>query len=203
MVSSAKSANIAALVLASGQSSRFGSDKRRYLLHGEPMLQLSLSKPLALKIPTMLTLKPEDENQLSNLLGRYQMHPLLHICYVEHAEQGMALSLGQGVASIHKQFKNIDGVMILLADMPWIKCGTIEQLIRHYTKEKIIISCYQGASEKIKRGHPILFCKHWFKRLSEITGDIGARSLINQNERSVIDMIVKDQGVIADLDQPD
>ena len=200
MTSNAGAINIAALVLAAGQSSRFGSDKRLHLLQGQSMLQRALSKPLALKLPTVLTLKPEDKHQLSDLLGIYQQHPLIHICYAEDAEQGMARSLSQGIDRLSQQFPHIDGAMVLLADMPWIELATIEQLIRRYQKEKIIISCYQNASGKIQRGHPVLFCQHWFKQLEGLTGNKGASSLIKSHEEAVIEMIVADEGVTLDLD---
>ena len=197
---------IAAVVLAAGNSARFGSDKRRYRVadnndnndgnnydNDAPLLQRALAKPLSLAVPTYLVLKPADKQRLPALLADYQHHPALTITYAELAANGMGHSLAHGIA----QLPPVDGALIVLADMPWINRRTFEQLIANFAPGKIIVPRYQ-----LRDGHPVLFASDWFNELTALSGDTGAKAIIRDHPEQVVYIDVDDEGIARDLDRP-
>ena len=118
-------AAIGAIVLAAGRSRRFGSDKRQYRLGQQNLLQLSLSKPLALGLPTTLVLRTDDSEQLAALVGDFIYQPNLSIAYAADADAGM----GHSLACAARGMTGFDQVLVLLADMPWVTADTIGLLL--------------------------------------------------------------------------
>ncbi|MEE8059750.1 MAG: nucleotidyltransferase family protein [Pseudomonadales bacterium] len=184
---------VSAIMLAAGRSQRFGSDKRLFPVASGSMLQQSLSKPLLLNIPTLLLLHPDDHTHLGDLLGDAVDHPQLNIGYADDAEKGMGHSLACAVSSL----KDIKAVLIMLADMPWLQVETIDRLLQHYVEGNIVLPRYQGQS-----GHPVLFSKHWFPALQQLSGDHGAKKIIAANPQAINTVDVNDIGVIKDMDTP-
>jgi len=182
-----------AVVLAAGRSRRFGSDKRQHRLGSQNLLQLSLSKPLALGLPTTLVLRPDDTVQLAALVGDLIDQPRLSIIYAADADAGM----GHSLASAAPSMAGFDQVLVLLADMPWIEADTLRLLLSHGDSERIVVPLYRG-----RRGHPVLFGSRWFAALGGLGGDIGARELLRANSGGVDEVEVLDPGVLRDIDTP-
>lgn len=185
--------DIVAVVLAAGSSRRFGADKRRHLLGNTSLLQQVVAKPLALGLPTLLVLRPgDDAKALSGALGDGGQ---LQFCYARSAAQGMGHSLASAVASLEA---NAQGVLVMLADMPWVDLGSIAQLLEHFREDKIIVPSYQG-----HRGHPVLFSSRWFSALQALSGDRGARQILRDNPESVVTVAVDDRAILLDVDLPE
>jgi len=184
---------IGAVVLAAGRSRRFGSDKRQHRLGQQNLLQQSLSKPLALGVPTTLILRPDDSSQLAALVGDFIDQPLLSIVYAADADAGMGHSLASAAAGM----VGFDQVMVLLADMPWIEVDTLRLLLSRGNSERIVVPLHRG-----RRGHPVLFGRRWFTALGGLEGDIGARELLRANSAVIDEVEVSDPGVLRDVDTP-
>jgi molybdenum cofactor cytidylyltransferase len=110
----------------------------------------------------------------------------LPVCLVwnERAHLGMSTSLVKGVENLPD---DASAVLILLADQPEIEQFVIERVIDAYARSSaaIIQAAYSG-----KPGHPVLFDRKWFPHLLRITGDQGAKQLIQSSgdERHCVDV---------------
>ncbi|MFT5580409.1 MAG: molybdenum cofactor cytidylyltransferase [Paraglaciecola psychrophila] len=186
-------ATIGVVVLAAGRSRRFGGDKRQHLLGQQNLLQHSLSKPLSMGLPTRVVLRPDDGEQLPALLGDFIAHPNLSVVYAAQADDGMGHSLACAAAAM----SDFDMLLVLLADMPWIEVATIELLLARGEREHIVLPLYQG-----RRGHPVLFGCRWFEALQALGGDSGARELLRANPDAIDEVVVRDPGVLRDVDTP-
>ena len=112
----------------------------------------------------------------------------------EHAEQGMGSSIAAGVAA------SVDatGWLIALGDMPWIRVDTaaaIVDALRESSGAKIVVPVFGG-----QRGHPVGFTVDYGRRLQALTGDSGARGIIQSDANFVEEVVVDDAGIIADVD---
>jgi molybdenum cofactor cytidylyltransferase len=183
---------VAALVLAAGFARRFGSDKRRACLtDGRPLLAASLAAPSALLEEIWVVLRSEDDPRE---LG---VAPHARIIRSESAVLGMGHSLASGM---HELFRcsQAQSVAILLGDMPWIRQETLESLVALASPEQIIVPSWKG-----QRGHPVIFGRKLWPALLELTGDTGARALLQANSSALKLVELNDPGIIMDIDTPE
>ncbi|WP_101757052.1 nucleotidyltransferase family protein [Oceanicoccus sp. KOV_DT_Chl] len=195
---------IAALMLAAGNSQRFGSDKRlaRHRQDQATLLQQSLAIPLQLKLETLLVLRQSDQKKQALLLGEHQDNLLLTCCYSLNSSQGMGFSLTDGIKQLSR-YGDYDGVLIMLGDMPWIKAQTLSKIISNFDPQKIITPSYSDANGKYRQGHPVLFPSQWFKELQQLQGDQGAKRILATYRSQLKIITIDDPGIIRDVDQPE
>jgi molybdenum cofactor cytidylyltransferase len=107
----------------------------------------------------------------------------------------MASSLRKGLFSMNEMYPQIDGVIILVGDQPYINNQHIEQLIDSQKKSGLPISACSYAGIM---GTPALFYKTIFPELMLLEGDIGAKKIIEKRKQDVATVFF-DKGVI-DID---
>jgi xanthine dehydrogenase accessory protein pucB len=100
-----------------------------------------------------------------------------HVVYDE-AEKGQAHSLQRGLLSAMNE--NPKGIMVLLADQPYLSEATIDKVIKTYigaNKQDFVAACYEGIPRP-----PVIFSPRVIPRLMELQGDVGARKLFQELE---------------------
>lgn len=111
------------------------------------------------------------------------------------ADEGMGASLAFGVATT----KDADGWVIALADMPRIAPATIAAVAAALAAgADLAAPSFRGA-----RGHPVGFSRRHYAALTALSGDAGARSLIERHQDRLTLIDVDDPGILADIDTPD
>jgi molybdenum cofactor cytidylyltransferase len=107
---------------------------------------------------------------------------------------GMAGSIRAGVNALTA---GADGVMIVLADMPFVQAATYTQLLDSLVEHPdcIAVPIMHG-----KRGNPVLFPMAYKQELTNLTGDAGAKPILARFAASVREVAVDDVGIFADLD---
>ena len=190
------------LVLAAGDSIRFGADKRQTKIGRDGLLHLTVKKYLDCCEHIVVALKKSDQNKLIQLLPqglKLREQNRLHYYFVRNASHGMGVSLAEGVTYIKQHF-SADAILIALGDMPGVKNCTIKQLIGTDIKPDSIIGPVIINQQRI--GHPVLFGRNLIHALQALHGDIGARHIIKKNKDEVIRIEVDDIGIYADIDTP-
>ena len=112
--------------------------------------------------------------------------------------EGLSTSLRTGIAALPA---DIDGAVVLLADMPQVDAALIDRLIAAYDPEKgalIVVPMIDG-----KRGNPVLWSRRFFPELMALEGDVGARHLIARYREAVVDVPVTGTAALVDVDTPD
>lgn len=181
--------HVAALMLAAGYSRRFGSDKRRAsLADGRSLLTASLALPCAMLEEVWLVLRPDEAPAALDLPAG------VHIVQNPATAQGMGHSLAAGVERLLAE-SNADAVAIFLADMPLIRRDSLETLLAHTSANAIVQPSYQG-----KRGHPVLFGRDFWPQLAALSGDAGAKPVLQRNAEAVQIVELDDPGVLQDVD---
>ena len=108
----------------------------------------------------------------------------------------MGHSLAAGAASLNDS--QAEAVAILLGDMPWIAPQTLRALTEAASPSTILFPLHDG-----QRGHPVLFGREFWPALTQLTGDEGARALVQAHRDHCITLNVADAGVLRDVDTPD
>ncbi|PJI48703.1 MAG: CTP--molybdopterin cytidylyltransferase [Pseudomonas sp.] len=182
---------VVALVLAAGQGSRFGADKRRAALpDGRSLLAHSVERALAVFDEVRVVLRDGERAEDFGLPAG---------CRVIHSPEaalGMGHSLAAGAASLIDS--PAQAVAILLGDMPWIAPQTLRALTEAASASTILFPLHDG-----QRGHPVLFGREFWPALTQLTGDEGARTVVQASRDRCITLEVTDAGVLRDVDTPD
>ncbi|CAK15648.1 nucleotidyltransferase family protein [Pseudomonas entomophila] len=182
--------SVVALVLAAGQGSRFGGDKRRALLaDGRSLLQHSVERALAVFDEVRVVLRAgERAEDLGLPTG-------CRIVVSPEAGLGMGHSLAAGAASLDNCAA--EAVSIVLGDMPWIQARTFRRLIEAASPTAIVVPCHHQ-----QNGHPVLFGRTYWPELTVLAGDQGARSVLQRHRQQMLVVEVDDAGVLRDVDTP-
>ncbi|MFI8735183.1 NTP transferase domain-containing protein [Ectopseudomonas toyotomiensis] len=191
MASERLTQRVAALMLAAGYSRRFGGDKRRATLaDGRSLLAASLTLPCSMLEEVWLMLRPDEAPTGMDLPTG------VRVLQNAASAQGMGHSLAAGAERLLAE-SNADAVAIFLADMPAIHRDSLETLIAHSSANNIVLPSYRG-----KRGHPVLFGRDFWPQLATLSGDVGARQVLQQNPNAVRIVELDDPGVLQDIDTP-
>ena len=180
---------ITGLLLAAGFSRRFGSPK---------LLQEFQSKPLILHAADclqacdhLLAVVRSDDMQLQLCLQQAGIETRLN----PRADLGMGGSLACGVAVSSSS----TGWCILPADMPFISPATGQLVVTSLRRGASLTAPYfQG-----RRGHPVGFSSAYRERLLALQGDTGARTILAEDARSMVEIPVEDSGILRDIDIPE
>ncbi|MBL1266434.1 MAG: nucleotidyltransferase family protein [Halomonas sp.] len=187
--------DIIVIVMAAGQSSRFGSDKRIAQLNsGKTLLNATL---LAIKkhfSNISIVIKPEDNLESFELSAESSTI----------VSSRSHLGLGYSISDAFRQLCNDENThhyraaAIWLADLPWVSQETCCKLTEKATPECIVKPLYQG-----KPGHPVVFGRIFWQALAHLENVNGANTVIKKHSNRVIHVSLDDPGVCTDVDYPD
>jgi molybdenum cofactor cytidylyltransferase len=107
----------------------------------------------------------------------------------------MGASLAWGVA----QTRAADGWLVALADMPFIAPSTLRAVTTAVREPLGIAAPLYGG----RRGHPVAFGRGHGAALSRLSGDAGARALLQAHAGSLLLLPCDDPGVLQDIDLPE
>jgi len=189
---------IAAILLAAGASGRFGGDKLAAVLELEgvtaPLIIHSLQRWLT--ACEKITVVVHPGSPLSALVAGMLPEQAARIEWLTCplAKLGMAASLAAGVAAT-----DTDGWLIGLADMPAIHPATIARM------HEVVAAGAELAAPffRDKRGHPVGFGKSYRDELLRLTGDNGARQILQRDAAKLLHVEVDDAAILFDVDTPD
>ena len=178
------------VLIAAGQSRRFGADKLMHpLADGTPLAVTAFRnlKPACREV--IVVLRPEQEN-LAALL--WNEGARIVICEESHA--GMGHSLAAGV----RASADACSWLLALADMPYVKVATMQQITAALANGASIAAPVLDA----RRGNPVGFAGKWYASLIALSGDSGARELLHAHAAEVQLIDCDDCGIHRDIDTP-
>ncbi|HRK24419.1 MAG TPA: molybdopterin-binding/glycosyltransferase family 2 protein [Beijerinckiaceae bacterium] len=188
-------ASLGVIVLAAGRSTRMeGANKLLLPVDGVAMVRRSVEVALAAGVgPVSVVTGHEADRVMAALAG-------LPVRFVANADfvQGMATSLRAGLAA---QPEDVAGVLVMLADMPLVAPAVLQRLAGVFGEHpgvEAVVPTLVG-----ERGNPVLIGRALFGRIAGLTGDQGARKLIEAAGADVIEVPVEDAGIARDFDTPE
>lgn len=191
-----KEISVAVILLAAGRASRMGASGQHKLLaefDGVPLVRRSAKAALGSGAKDVFAVTGYRQAEIRAALAG------LDVATVENADYatGMASSL---IVGVNAADANIAGVLVMLADMPWVTAADLAALISAFKTEQgqtIVRAVSSG-----KRGNPVILPRSTFEAVRQLNGDVGARHIIETCGLPVIDV---DIGPAAhlDLDTPD
>ena len=123
-------------------------------------------------------------------LSEQGIHIVLNPVYA----QGMATSLHAGLSALSP---HITAALVVLADQPFVRPQTLDQLIAEHRRSRasIVIPTHQG-----KRGNPVLLDRSLFPEVMQLQGDVGCRAIFARHQEDILNVEVDDGGILLDID---
>jgi molybdenum cofactor cytidylyltransferase len=185
----------AAVVLAAGRSTRMGGpNKLTAEIAGKPVARIAVEAALKSKADPVVVVTGHQRQAIMQALGD------LPVRFVDNPDfaDGLSTSVKAGLSALPD---DIDGAVVMLADMPQVDHTLIDKLIAAYDPDKgalVAVPVMAG-----KRGNPVLWSRRFFSELMTLDGDIGARHLIEKYSEAVAEVQVSGRGALIDVDTPD
>ncbi|MBV7596646.1 NTP transferase domain-containing protein [Aeromonas sp. sia0103] len=179
-----------ALLLAAGFSRRYGSDKR---LAGSPPLILRTLATLLLCHDRVLVVLRQRDEALRQLLA-----PTGALITQVPADGGMGDSLAHGVRTLLAQDWPIQSLLVALADMPHLSRTSLLALQAAQQGHSLVRPLYQG-----QQGHPVSFPADLLPELARLSGEQGAKPVLDRHADRLIYLTLDDPGCVQDIDRPE
>lgn len=179
---------VAAVILAAGESRRFGSPKQLAVVDGRTLLEHAIdaaatagASPVVAVVPIWLS-RPErlDDTWLRWIRNRFP-------------ERGMSLSIQLGFEAIGD---DASAALILLGDQPRVSPDTLAAVLAARGERPLVAPIADGVPAP-----PILVERSHFHLVEELTGDVGLREILRTNPELVRLVPVAEHA--PDIDTPE
>lgn len=182
---------ITAILLAGGSAARFGGDKLLHPLEDGVAIGAHAARNLIAAGLEVVAVVRAGDFPLYDMLEQEGCS----VTFFQHAAQGLGASLAHGVDAA----RSADGWLIALGDMPRIRPGTIRRLEQALAEGAAIVApVYRG-----ERGHPVGFSAQFRDELMALSGDSGARAVLDRHRDKISLVDCDDPGVLFDIDRQD
>lgn len=171
---------LAALVLAAGGSRRLGQPKQLVRWRGRSLVRRAVDAVLALGAsPAVCVLGSSAEACLAELAG-------LPVSTVIHPgwQEGIGSSLRAGIAALDALEPTWRGVLILPCDLPRVDVSGLRRLAeaaRSRPELALVASSFAGTV-----GAPAIFPERFAAELRALSGDRGARALLERHAGELV-----------------
>ena len=184
---------VVGLVLAAGCGTRFGHQnkllaelrKRPLILHTLHSMQICDRLVIVVRY---------DDTPLINLLESISDLPQIDIVFNHNTKMGMAYSIICGL----KACLDAHAWCIVPGDMPYINPETVSRLVAQLRDNSNLVAPYFAG----KRGHPVGFGRKHLPQLLALSGEHGAKPIIESHIMDLKKITTDDAGILEDVDTP-
>ena len=182
-----------AVVLAAGSGSRFGGGKLLAPWEEGLLLQAALASAFAAPVRSVTVVIGADAPAVAAAARAFDRRAV--IVHAPDYAEGMGASLRTGIASLPA---DAAGVFVFLGDMPRVPVGVLQPLAAALAAgAPAAAPQFQG-----RRGNPVLIGRALFPDLLALTGDAGARAVLQGLGDRLALVESPDDGVLFDVDEP-
>lgn len=185
---------LALIMLAAGNSKRFGSNKLLHPINGIPMYRRMLNELVKVRnyyqdrltcTITVVTQYRELEQAVVEAEGE--------VLYNEHPEMGISSSIKIGLE------KNLDADACLfsVADQPWLTGDTMIELMELFRNTDRGLACLSHSGQL---GNPCIFSRKYYPELLALSGDIGGKKIIAANRKDTVVLTACEARELKDID---
>jgi molybdenum cofactor cytidylyltransferase len=161
------------LLLAAGASSRLGLPKMFLYYKGKTLLHHITDEAMVAMQTPLFIVTGEHTNAIKGILQGSQALVL----HNDHWQEGMGGSIRTGVQGILDAGYEPEAVLITVCDQPFITAALLSAMIATKANtDKGIVAC--AYDETI--GTPVLFDKKYYPALLELSGQHGAKKILQQ-----------------------
>jgi molybdenum cofactor cytidylyltransferase len=182
------------IILAAGASTRLGRHKQKLVYKGKPLLQHAIQAALSLPNHSIVVVSGYDYK----VVQEETTSTNIQVAINEQRHTGMASSIKCGMQALLNLQPQMEQVIIMLCDQPFVTGEILSKLVseQQSSGKPIVASAYNNTV-----GAPVLFTQQYFTALMLLSGQEGARKLIQQHLDDVA-QVPFSEGAI-DIDTPE
>ena len=183
------SKRVAGIILAAGDSSRFGSPKQLLPWRETTVLNSVVKTAIEVRLSPVVVVLGANADIIRPGLPE-------GCVVVTNAEwsEGQSSSIRIGLSQLPQE---IDGVLILLGDQPQVNPNFCEGIVQRGLKNGKITIPYVND----RRANPVYFPKHTLERLGKVAGDLGGRAIFSEFQVELFPWL--DDCMAMDIDTPE
>ena len=183
----------AAVILAAGGSTRFGSPKQLAFWGEQTFIERAVILALAAKVDRIVVVLGAEIEQCRAVLAGLPVEIVIN----ERWDAGQSTSMQAGLAALPD---NVGSALFMLVDLPGVRPETLEALIQRH-RQTLAPIVWPEFEER--RGNPVLFDRTLFPELRQISGDIGGRPLLQAYRDRAERVAIADPAILQDFDRPE
>jgi molybdenum cofactor cytidylyltransferase len=183
--------SVRGVILAAGLGRRMGTVKQLLPFRGKPLLQHVIDAARASRLENLLLVLGHAHEQVLSQLDTRGLEVIVNRDFAA----GQSSSVRAGLE--HRA--DADGIMYLLGDQPLLSTGVIDALIDCFLREQpwAAVPVHHG-----QPGNPVIIGRQLMEGLSTLSGDMGARRLLQQSQ-FVRRVKIDDPAILRDVDTMD
>ena len=182
-----------AVVLAAGAGSRFGGGKLLAPYEGGMLLDGALAAAFAAPVRAVTVVTGSDAVVVGAAAQAFD--PRIRLVHAPDHAEGMGASLRAAIAGLSA---DVGGAFVFLGDMPRVPHEVLMPLAQAlFAGAPAAAPTFDG-----RRGHPVLLGRALFPDLLALTGDTGARAVLQRLGDRLALVEAPDDGVLFDVDAP-
>ena len=177
------------VILAAGNSTRFGDNKLLAEIGGKMMIERAFEAIPAERFSAVAVVTQYES--IVHLAERYGYRAIVN----RRPDLGISHSVMLGTNALKDA---CDGILYQVADQPWLRRGSVSSMLDLFCEnpEHIVSMSSDG-----KRGNPCIFPEKYFDELCRLSGDRGGRAVIKQHEDDLL-LFEVSASELTDVDTP-
>lgn len=188
---------ISAIIMAAGESRRMGVKNKLLLpISGEVLISNFVKSVCASNVDEVVVVVGHEAEKIEDVLQGQPVRFVENLRYME----GMTSSIQTGIQAASAES---EGLLICLADQPFIETSDFNRLIHAFTdlfdseSSLIIVPVFKG-----QRGNPVLFSRQ-FRDIILQHKDEGCRDIVLKHPEYVREVEMGNDNVLQDVDTPE
>lgn len=169
-----KEANdLGVVILGAGSSSRLGQPKQLLKFQKKTFLQNIIDTITPLDFASKVVVLGANADQILQSIDAEDFKIKIN----SEWQEGIASSIRTGVRQSLNDNPSLEHILFLLTDQPFVSDQLLNELLKIHLEGNKLIT---GSKYNNIVGVPAIFARPVFPQLMELSGDLGARYIINQ-----------------------
>jgi molybdenum cofactor cytidylyltransferase len=182
----------AGIILAAGESTRFGAPKQLLDWRGKPFVRQVAETALQAGLGPVVVVTGFHAADVESALNGLPVE----IVHNPEYQQGQSTSIRAGVQSLSDK---VGAAIFLLADQPQTPVDVIRALVESHGQNMQAILAPLVLEDR--RANPVLFDRDTFPDLMKLTGDVGGRGIFDKHRVEYLPW--HDDILLFDVDKPE
>ena len=179
---------VGCVLMAAGESRRFGGDKLAAELHGRALLERAMdaADPALFADRVAVVSRPETAARAAARGFRLVIN--------DRPADGLSRTVRLGTEAL----ADCDGILYLVADQPQLTAETVARVVARW---RLAPDRIAAAAHGQRRGNPCLFPRALFPELRALEGDRGGTAVIRAHAARLL-LVETPEAELADVDTP-